>query len=80
LCLPTVLDYDPCTCRIFAAALIQRYMRDLRLHNHRANAAAWFEGGECRLWCEAAGLSLERVFARVEQEMGKPVRKRPNFD
>jgi hypothetical protein len=64
-----LLAYDEDRCYRLALVLIARHMTDLRSQQRREEALQWFEGGECRRWCEDAGIKLGRVFERVEEEL-----------
>jgi hypothetical protein len=66
-----LLAYDEDQCYRLALVLIARHMTDLRSQQRRGEAVQWFEGGECRAWCESAGISLARVFERVEEELDR---------
>ena len=67
--------YDGYACRPFVVALIARAMHDARLSYHRQDALRWIEGGECRHWCELAGIDVALVFAQAERVLDKPVLK-----
>ena len=54
-------------------AILTRAFHDLRLAGYRKDALAFFEGGECRRWCEVLGLQIAPLLERVEVEMDKPI-------
>ena len=54
-------------------AMLDRAFHDLRLEGYREDSLAWFEGGECRRWCEVLGLQIAPLLERVEAELDKPI-------